>query len=172
MAHSKWIKKEIIIAEIEIKPILGVRPYGNKQMPNFVEVYADKIVGWRARNIVEGFGNRLTEISRWLTSVATGRLPGRSLPLRLSVIPRYFWTGRPRLRSHPTSGAPGGLNGRALSLAPWRRKHCANEVSEARSEPRRHESKGFRGGLGQPVIREDANISTRNLRWPICTRSD
>jgi hypothetical protein len=54
VAHSKWIKKEIILAEIEDKPILGVKPYGNDQMPNFVEDHADKIVGWRGESVVEG----------------------------------------------------------------------------------------------------------------------
>jgi hypothetical protein len=54
VAHSKWIKKEVILAEIENKPILGVRPHGNDQMPNFVENHADKVVGWRAKSVVEG----------------------------------------------------------------------------------------------------------------------
>ena len=54
VAHSKWIKKEIILAEIESTPILGVKPYGNKQMPNFVEDHADEIVGWQAESVVEG----------------------------------------------------------------------------------------------------------------------
>lgn len=54
VAHSKWIKKEIILAEIENKPILGVQPHGNKQMPNIVEDHADEIVGWRAESVVEG----------------------------------------------------------------------------------------------------------------------
>lgn len=54
VAHSKWIKKEIILAEIENKPIIGVRPDGNEQMPNFVEDHADEIVGWRAASVVEG----------------------------------------------------------------------------------------------------------------------
>jgi len=54
VAHSKWIKKETILAEIEGKPILGVQPHGNEQMPNFVEDHADQIVGWRAKSVVEG----------------------------------------------------------------------------------------------------------------------
>lgn len=54
VAHSKWIKKEIILAEIEGKPILGVKPHGNKQMPNVVEDHADQIVGWQGKSVVEG----------------------------------------------------------------------------------------------------------------------
>lgn len=54
VAHSKWIKKEIILAEIESKPILGVKPHGNSQMPNFVEKHADKVVGWNTDSVVEG----------------------------------------------------------------------------------------------------------------------
>lgn len=54
VAHSKWIKKETILAEIENKPILGVRPHGNEQMPSFVEDHADENVGWRAKSVVEG----------------------------------------------------------------------------------------------------------------------
>jgi type II secretory pathway component PulF len=33
VAYSKWIKKEIILAKIEGKPILGVEPYGSAQTP-------------------------------------------------------------------------------------------------------------------------------------------
>jgi hypothetical protein len=57
VAHSKWIKKEIILAEIESTPILGVKPYGSKQMPNFVEDPADEIIGWQAESVVEGIRN-------------------------------------------------------------------------------------------------------------------
>jgi len=53
VAHSKWIKKEVILAEIEGKPILGVSPHGSDQMPNFVEDHADEIVGWQAESVVE-----------------------------------------------------------------------------------------------------------------------
>ena len=53
VAHSKWIKKETILAEIEGKPVLGVKPYGNKQMPNLVEDHADKAVGWQSESVVE-----------------------------------------------------------------------------------------------------------------------
>lgn len=57
VSHSKWIKKEVILAEIESKPILGVQPHGNEQMPNFVEDHADTIVGWDSNSIVEAIRN-------------------------------------------------------------------------------------------------------------------
>ncbi len=57
VAYSKWIKKEVILAEIESKPILGVQPHGNEQMPNFVDDHADTVVGWDSNSVVEAIRN-------------------------------------------------------------------------------------------------------------------
>lgn len=54
VAHSKWIKKETTLAEIDGKPILGVKPHGNERMPSFVEDHADQTVGWRGKSVVDG----------------------------------------------------------------------------------------------------------------------
>ena len=55
--HSKWINKEIEIAKegynIGSKPIIGVNPWGSKNISSIVENNADKIVGWNSNSIVD-----------------------------------------------------------------------------------------------------------------------
>jgi hypothetical protein len=60
VAYSKWIKKEIILAKIEGKPILGVEPYGSAQTPNYIEEHADETVGWSGKSVVQAI-RRLAE---------------------------------------------------------------------------------------------------------------
>lgn len=52
--HSKWIGKEIRIAKQEGKPILGVRPWGNRRTSRYVKRNADQMVNWNTDSIVEG----------------------------------------------------------------------------------------------------------------------
>lgn len=52
--YSDWIGKELRIAETEGKPILGVKPWGNDRTSNYVERYADMMVGWNTDSIVDG----------------------------------------------------------------------------------------------------------------------
>ena len=52
---SKWIKKEIKIAETEFstpKPILAVRPWANEQVSSIVKDNCDRLVGWNTDSIV------------------------------------------------------------------------------------------------------------------------
>lgn len=51
--HSKWIKEEIKIAESKDKSILGVKPHGNKQVPEYVQEHSDDMVGWRGISVVK-----------------------------------------------------------------------------------------------------------------------
>lgn len=54
-AYSKWIDKEIYIAQKEFlspKPIIAIRPRGNKRMSTKVTYAADKIVGWNTESVV------------------------------------------------------------------------------------------------------------------------
>lgn len=52
--HSDWIKKEVKIAKEEDKPILGVKPWGNKRTSSFVKKHADKVVGWNTDSVADG----------------------------------------------------------------------------------------------------------------------
>ena len=54
-SYSKWIDKEIKIAQIGFtnsKPILAIEPYGSERTSATVKEAADKIVGWRTSSIV------------------------------------------------------------------------------------------------------------------------
>ena len=54
-SYSKWIDKEIQIAQTEFwtpKPILAIEPWGSQNTSVKVKEAADKIVGWNTENIV------------------------------------------------------------------------------------------------------------------------
>ena len=54
VAHSFWIQKEIDIAMVEFeKPIIGVKPWGNAEIPQAVRDAANEIVGWNTSSIVD-----------------------------------------------------------------------------------------------------------------------
>ena len=56
-SYSKWIDKEIRIAEREFhqkKPILAVQPWGSERTSQVVKDAADKIVGWNSSSIISG----------------------------------------------------------------------------------------------------------------------
>ena len=53
--HSKWIDKEIDLALSGFsssKPILAVRPWGNRAISSRGRGAADRIVGWNTESIV------------------------------------------------------------------------------------------------------------------------
>ncbi len=53
--HSKWINKEIKIAQTEFttpKPIIAIQPWGAKHTSDVVKKAADLIVGWNTDSIV------------------------------------------------------------------------------------------------------------------------
>lgn len=51
-AHSNWILKEIEIASAYKKPIIGIYPWGQKNMPLAIQDAATDIVGWNTSSIV------------------------------------------------------------------------------------------------------------------------
>jgi hypothetical protein len=54
-SYSKWIDKEIQIAQNEfssVKPIIAIRPRGSQRISTKVTDAADKIVGWNTESIV------------------------------------------------------------------------------------------------------------------------
>ena len=50
--HRKWIQKEITIATDLDKPIVGIRPWGQKRTPLAVQDAADVMVRWNTSSIV------------------------------------------------------------------------------------------------------------------------
>ncbi|NPE06898.1 MAG: hypothetical protein GNW80_01340 [Asgard group archaeon] len=50
-SYSEWIQKEVLIANVYRKPVLGVIPRGQKRISKFVKTYADKLVRWSSRSI-------------------------------------------------------------------------------------------------------------------------
>ena len=55
-SYSKWIEKEIRIAQFEFsvpKKILAVEPWGSEKTSQLVKNKADKIVGWNGQSIAD-----------------------------------------------------------------------------------------------------------------------
>ncbi|MFX1538097.1 MAG: TIR domain-containing protein, partial [Promethearchaeota archaeon] len=59
-SYSEWIQKEVLIAIVYGKPVLGIVPRGQKRISRFVINYADKIVRWNSKAIVKAI-NELME---------------------------------------------------------------------------------------------------------------
>lgn len=53
VAYRKWIKYEIEQASAWQKPIIGIKPWGNENLPNAVSSVATQMVGWHTSSIVE-----------------------------------------------------------------------------------------------------------------------
>jgi len=51
-AYSDWIQKEIEIAQSYRKPIIGIYPWGQFNMPRVVQDASVDIVGWNTNSIV------------------------------------------------------------------------------------------------------------------------
>ncbi len=55
-SYSKWINKEIEIAQTEFstnKPIIAIEPWGAEKTSKKVKDAADKIVGWKSKSVIE-----------------------------------------------------------------------------------------------------------------------
>jgi hypothetical protein len=50
--QSQWIQAEIGIADYMNKPIIGIKPQGNQNIPQAVREVADEIVNWNTQSIV------------------------------------------------------------------------------------------------------------------------
>lgn len=51
-AYSEWILKEIKLAQSYNKPIIGVYPWGQVNMPKVVQDAADELVNWQTSSII------------------------------------------------------------------------------------------------------------------------
>jgi len=52
-SHRDWIQTELDLASELCKPIIGIAPYGQINLPNSVVRTADEIVRWRQSSIVD-----------------------------------------------------------------------------------------------------------------------
>lgn len=52
-AYRNWIQKEIEVAKSWGKPIIGVKPWGQLNIPKVVTDNADIVVGWNAKSVVD-----------------------------------------------------------------------------------------------------------------------
>lgn len=52
VSHSDWIQYEINFARRIGRPIVGIKPWGNVQIPTAVQRGADEIVSWNSASIV------------------------------------------------------------------------------------------------------------------------
>lgn len=59
-SYSKWIQKEIAMAEEMGKPIIAIEPWGAERTSTVVKNAADKIVGWNGPSII----NAINELTR------------------------------------------------------------------------------------------------------------
>lgn len=50
--NREWMEKEIEIAQSYGKPIIAVKPWGNKVIPTYISNVSDTIVGWNTDSIV------------------------------------------------------------------------------------------------------------------------
>lgn len=55
--YRKWIQIEIDIANFYNKPIIGIKPWGQKITPQVVQSVAKTIVGWNTNSIVNAIRN-------------------------------------------------------------------------------------------------------------------
>lgn len=55
-AYSTWIPREHEIAEDLCKPIVAVKPEGQKNIPSYIEESADEIVGWTRASVAHALG--------------------------------------------------------------------------------------------------------------------
>jgi MTH538 TIR-like domain (DUF1863) len=51
-AHRYWMDKEIAIAQMYNKPIIGIIPWGQMRVPISVQASAHEMVGWNTNSIV------------------------------------------------------------------------------------------------------------------------
>jgi hypothetical protein len=51
-AYSEWILKEINLAKAYSKPIIGIYPWGQQNMPSAIQQAATELVSWQTSSIV------------------------------------------------------------------------------------------------------------------------
>lgn len=50
--NREWMEKEIEIAQEYSKPIIAVKPWGNTNVPTYIQNVSDVIVAWNTSSIV------------------------------------------------------------------------------------------------------------------------
>jgi hypothetical protein len=59
--YSKWINKEIEIAQSYQKPIIGIKPWGNERISTTVSNAADEMVFWHTDSIINAIRSHCNE---------------------------------------------------------------------------------------------------------------
>lgn len=57
-SYSSWIEAEVRIAKKYNKPIIGIKPWGNTRVPNFISDNADEIVSWQQASLINAIRNK------------------------------------------------------------------------------------------------------------------
>ncbi len=55
-AYSTWIPREHEIAENLDKPIVAVKPEGQKNIPNYIKDSANEMAGWTRASVAQALG--------------------------------------------------------------------------------------------------------------------
>ena len=63
-SYSEWIQKEVLIARVYGKPVLGVIPRGQKRISSFVREYSDYLVHWNSKSIAKAILKLIAEDKR------------------------------------------------------------------------------------------------------------
>ncbi|MHA1366863.1 MAG: TIR domain-containing protein [Candidatus Heimdallarchaeota archaeon] len=63
-SYSEWIQKEVLIARVYGKPVLGVIPRGQKRISSFVREYSDQLVNWNSKSIAKAILKLMAEDKR------------------------------------------------------------------------------------------------------------
>ncbi|MHA1125881.1 MAG: TIR domain-containing protein [Candidatus Heimdallarchaeota archaeon] len=63
-SYSEWIQKEVLIARVYGKPVLGVIPRGQKRISSFVREYSDHMVHWNSKSIAKAILKLMAEDKR------------------------------------------------------------------------------------------------------------
>jgi hypothetical protein len=63
-SYSEWIQKEVLIARVYGKPVLGVVPRGQKRISAFVREYSDFLVRWNSKSIAKAILRLMIEDHR------------------------------------------------------------------------------------------------------------
>lgn len=52
-SYSEWIQKEVLIARVYGKPVIGVIPRGQKRISSFIREYSDVMVHWNSKSLAK-----------------------------------------------------------------------------------------------------------------------
>jgi len=60
LKNSQWIQFGIDVALSYNKPIVGIKPWSNSEIPDVIKKYANDIVGWNTSSLVYAISKNTT----------------------------------------------------------------------------------------------------------------